>query len=425
MADKAKGSSWSRRAALIGGGGLIVAGAAAIAVRKRDHGGRHDAYFLKLSEALRKARIAHPVLLVDRTRLDHNISAAKATLAPRGLPLRVVVKSLPSQGLIDHVAHGMATNRFMVFNGAMLAIMAGRPDADLLLGKPLPAMQYAEFLDATGPEAAGRVQWLVDTPQRLKQYAEVAAAREVPLRVNLELDVGLHRGGLADGAAVAEVVELARSLPGVTVGGLMGYDAHVPKMSDPDAAFAKSQNVYRVAVEVLQQKLDADPASLTLNGGGSPTYTRHAQGTVANEVSVGSAFVKPADFDLDGLARHMPASFIATPVIKAGRMELPGNEWLTGPLAFMDPNAARAFFIYGGHWLATPVSPPGLQFSSLYGRSSNQEMLTGSSHVDLKPDDYVFFRPNQSEAVFLQFGDIALFDGEEISGMWPTFPVSA
>lgn len=140
---------------------------------------------------------------------------------------------------------------------------------------------------------------------------------------------------------------------------------------------------------------------------------------------MGSAFVKPVDFDLASLARHVPASFIATPVIKAGRMELPGNEWLTGPLTFMDPNAARAFFIYGGHWLATPVSPPGLQFSDLYGRSSNQEMLTGSTQVALKPDDHVFFRPNQSEAVFLQFGDIALFDGEAISGVWPTFPVSA
>ncbi|MDE2437505.1 MAG: alanine racemase [Sphingomonadales bacterium] len=425
MADTTTKRSWSRRATLIGGGGLIAAGAAVLASRKSDHGGRHDAYFAALSAALRNAGIAHPVLVIDTARLDANIAAAKAALAPHKLPLRVVVKSLPSQGLVDHVAQGMGTNRFMVFNGAMLATMAARPDADLLLGKPLPAAQYAEFIDTSGPEAAGRVQWLINTPDRLRQYAEIAAARKAPLRTNLEIDVGLHRGGFADGPALAEVVDLARTLPGVTVTGLMGYDAHVPKMRDPDAAYAKAQQVYRTAIDVLRQKLGTDPARLTLNGGGSPTYARHAQGTVANEVSVGSAFVKPADFDLDSLARHQPASFIATPVIKAGRMELPGNEWLTGPLSFMDPNAARAFFIYGGHWLATPVSPPGLQFSNLYGRSSNQEMLTGSTHVELRPDDTVFLRPNQSEAVFLQFGDIALFDGKAIVGMWQTFPVSA
>lgn len=425
MADGERKTSWSRRAALFGGGGLLVAGAGLLAARKSDLGGRHDAYFTRLSAALAKAGIAHPVLVIDRTRLDHNIGAAKAALAPHRLPLRVVVKSLPAPGLIDHVAAGIGTNRFMVFNGAMLTAMAARPGADLLLGKPLPAAQYAELIDAVGAEAAGRIQWLIDTPDRLKEYAAIAAARNAPLRANLEIDVGLHRGGFADAATLAAVVDLAKGLPGVTVSGLMGYDAHVPKMSDPEAAYAKSQKVYAEAIAVLKDKLRVDPAALTLNGGGSPTYTRHARGTVANEVSTGSAFVKPADFDLDGLSRHQPASFIATPVIKAAKMELPGNEWLTGPLSFMDPNAARAFFIYGGHWLATPVSPPGLQFSNLYGRSSNQEMLTGSARVDLKPDDFVFFRPNQSEAVFLQFGDIVLFDGEAVAGTWPTFPVSA
>ena len=38
---------------------------------------------------------------------------------------------------------------------------------------------------------------------------------------------------------------------------------------------------------------------------------------------------------------------------------------------------------------------------------------------------HVFFRPNQSEAVFLQFGDLALFDGETITGYWPAFAPSA
>lgn len=418
-------SRWTRRAAMFGGGVAVFGAAGVLAARKRDNGGAHDRYFAVLSAALRRAGVAHPTLVIDRARLDLNIAAARETLQPKRLPLRVVVKSLPASGLIDHVARGMGTNRFMVFNGAMLEIMAARPDADLLLGKPLPATQYAEIVDKIGAEAAGRVQWLIDTPSRLKQYADIAAARGASLRANMEIDVGLHRGGFADGEALKAVVDLASGLSHVTVAGLMGYDAHVSKMGDPAAAYAASQNVYRTAIDVLRARLNLDPAKLTLNGAGSPTYERHAQGTVANEVSVGSAFVKPVDFDIPSLERHVPAAFIATPVIKAKRMELPGHEWLTGPLTFMDPNVARAFFIYGGHWLATPVSPPGLQFSGLYGRSSNQEMLTGSNAVDLKPDDHVFLRPNQSEAVFLQFGDIAVFDGETITGAWPAFPASA
>src|SRR3546814_10374771 len=141
----------------------------------------------------------------------------------------------------------------------------------------------------------------------------------------MEIDVGLHRGGVPDGRALAETLDLARTFPHVAVSGLMGYDAHVPKMSDPDEAYAASQRQYRTAIGVLHDKLALDPRTLTLNGAGSPTYARHAAGTAANEVSVGSAFVKPADFDLDTQARPAPASFIATPVTKAKRTELPGS----------------------------------------------------------------------------------------------------
>jgi D-serine deaminase-like pyridoxal phosphate-dependent protein len=37
----------------------------------------------------------------------------------------------------------------------------------------------------------------------------------------------------------------------------------------------------------------------------------------------------------------------------------------------------------------------------------------------------VFLRPDQSEALFLQFGDLAVYDGSAIVEMWPTLPVSA
>ena len=76
------------------------------------------------------------------------------------------------------------------------------------------------------------------------------------------------------------------------------------------------------------------------------------------------------DFDLDSLSPLPPASYNATPAIKAQPTALLGAEWLAGPMSLYDPNSANSYFIYGGHWLATPVSPPGLQYNSLYGRLS-------------------------------------------------------
>lgn len=416
----------SRRAALIGGGAMTLAGIGVLAARPAERGGMHDAYFAGLAAALRRAGLMRPVLVIDRTRLDANVRAIRTSVDQAKLPLRVVAKSLPSPRLLDAVMGGMGTNRLMVFSAEMLRqLLPLHPQASYLMGKPLPASEFARVIDTAGAQAAARAEWLIDSGERLAQYAEVARARSLAWSANLEIDVGLHRGGFASAEALRAAVDQARQ-HGVRVAGLMGYDPQVPKMPSPDSAYAEGQEAYRRAIEVLREAGLADRAALTLNSAGSPTFRRHCRGTVANEVSVGSAFVKPGDFDYEDLADLVPAAFIATPVLKrVGDLELPGVEALSGPMHWFDRNTQRGFFIHGGHWLAKPHSPPGLQYSSLFGRSSNQELLTGSEKIDLKPDDSVFLRPDQSEALFLQFGDIAVYDGGEIAELWPTLPVSA
>ncbi|MBA4160909.1 MAG: hypothetical protein C0515_02245 [Novosphingobium sp.] len=381
----------------------------------------HDAYFKGLSEALKRAGLMRPTLVIDRARLSANIAAIRKSTDAARLPLRVVAKSLPSPRLLETIMTGMGTQRLMVFSAEMLLqLLPLHPEADYLFGKPLPVSEFLRVADKAGP----RVQWLIDTPERLAQYTEAAKARGIALRANFEIDVGLHRGGFADPQALAAAVRQAQAA-GIEVAGLMGYEPHVPKMPSPDKAYASAQNGYAAAIDMLQGA-GLDPAKLTLNSAGSPTFRRHCKGTVANEVSVGSAFVKPGDFELDDLADLQPAAWIATPVIKASPDQaLPGVEALSGALHWWDRNTQRGFFIHGGHWLAKPASPPGLQYSKLFGRSSNQELLTGSKRIDLRPDDHVFLRPDQSEALLLQFGDLALYDGNEIADMWPTLPVSA
>lgn len=396
-----------------------------MAARRPDRGGAHDDYFQRLSRALAAAGLAEPRLVIDRGRLRQNIETVRTALAARNLPPRIVVKSLPAHGLLNEIAAQLRTDRFMVFNGAMLAEMArAHPQADLLLGKPLPVPQAAQFLDARIEGA--RPQWLIDTPARLAQYEEIARARDQHLRVSFEIDVGLHRGGFADPQALAAALSAARASPHIEIAGLMGYDPHVPRVPNPDAAWRRSQAAYAAAIETIRAHVD-DSSRLIFNGAGSPTYTLHAaRGTAANDIALGSAFVQPIGFDQDSLAAHVPASFISTPVIKAlARTEVPGLEAAAPIFRFLDPNTARAFFIHGGHWMARPVSPPGLDYNGLMGRSSNQELLTGSEAVDLEPDDFVFFRSEQSEAVFLQFGDLIVFENDAITERWPTFPVSA
>jgi D-serine deaminase-like pyridoxal phosphate-dependent protein len=179
---------------------------------------------------------------------------------------------------------------------------------------------------------------------------------------------------------------------------------------------------YGAAMKLLSEKL-GDLSGLTLNTAGSPTYALHLADPHANEVAVGSAFVKPTHFDLPSLQDHIPAAFIVQPVLKVmDPAVFPRREDLTEVFHTLDPNSRRGFFLYGGYGDARPVSPPGLKFSPIWG---GRGMLEGSAKVELAQDDFVFMRPTESEGVFLQFGDIAVYDGEEISAWWPTFPIHA
>ncbi|HXQ46602.1 MAG TPA: alanine racemase, partial [Caulobacteraceae bacterium] len=351
---------------------------------------------------------------------------AKA-LGPSGLALRVVSKSLQAPALIEAVCRGLKTERQMAFNGVMLdETVRTRPDADVLLGRPLPALQVEAFVRRHGNSAAAaaRPQWLVDSPTRLAQYAAIGRSHDRRMRVSLEIDVGLHRGGILSLDRFAETIDLAAADPSIEITGLMGYDAHVPGMGDPDAEMERVQARYAAFKRVLLGKLGGDPARFTFNAAGSPTFMTHIKGpTEANEVSVGSAFVKPLNYEYGALRALKPAAFVAQPVLKVMDPPLiPGIERYAGALARLNRDARRGFFVYGGYGDADPASPAGLTFHPLFGSRS---MLMASAAVELEQDDIVFFRPRESEGVFLQYGDLAVYEGGEIVERWPTFAVAA
>lgn len=426
------GLSWNRRrfltaAAVLGAGGL------GLALRPSDRGASHARYYVELSKALDKAGLARPTLVIDQQRLFANADVLRGHLEGK-YAYRVVAKSLPSLPLIETVMKRTKTDRLMVFHRPFLNLTAeALPTADVLLGKPMPVAAAARFYDqhdGSGFDPSRQLQWLIDSNQRLAQYRQLARQLNMPMRINLEIDVGLHRGGLSKVEELAEVIRVIEADSLLTFSGFMGYEPHVVKIpgiiGGSPKAFEKAQTTYRDFVTATERLLDRPIQDLTLNAAGSPTYQLYEGDESANELSAGSGLVKPTDFDLATLADHQPAAFIATPVIKAlDTTKVPGLESLASVMAWLNPNRERAFFIYGGYWKAVPESPAGLSVNPIYGHSTNQEMLNGSASIDLRQDDWVFLRPTQSEHVFLQFGDIAVYDDGEIVERWPVFTQGA
>lgn len=414
----------------LGAGALLVAGAALL--RPTDRGSPYSEYFRQLNQQLKAHGPMRPVLLIDLDRLDHNIDIVMQSVQRGGKHLRLVEKSLPAPGLLAYIAKRAGTRRLMSFHQPFLNHDAQVfPDADILLGKPLPVRSaelfYQHHQGAFDP--ARQLQWLLDTPQRLQQYLALAQGLGTRLRINIELDVGLHRGGISDNAVLGQMLGLIRAHPQhLEFAGFMGYDPFVGMgvpgiLGSPQALFEKVMQRYNGFVDFSRQQfatLWRD--DLTLNTAGSPSYRMHEQEQLSSEVSVGTAMLKPTHYDLPSLSEHVPAAYIATPVLKStGAVNIPALDDKSRLLSWWDRNQRATFFIYGGNWMADFESPAGLQSNGLYGRSSNQEMVNGSPGVGLNIDDQVFLRPAQTESVLLQFGDLLAVRGGKIVDSWPVY----
>lgn len=415
--------------------GFAAAGIGAAAIFKPgDAGTPYSPYFKALNAALKKDGPYRPVLLIDLDKLDRNIQALRKII-PAHMGYRIVAKSLPSPQLLSYIVERTGTQRLMVFHEAFLKQTAvDFPGADVLLGKPMPvkaaAAFYREFAPMSSAGAAfdpqRQLQWLIDTEERLAQYQQLAAALGTRMRINIELDVGLHRGGLRAPEQLQPLLDRIMADPRhLEWAGFMGYDPHVVKLpriiKSPQAAYAQSQAIYRGFIEWARKRYPhIDAAALCLNGAGSPSMLLHREGSAINDLAAGSCLVKPTDFDIPTLEDFEPAAYIATPVLKKmSGVELPGMESIKDLAPRWNPNWQQTYFIYGGKWSARVESPAGLRGNGLYGTSSNQEIVNGSRLTQLAVDDHVFLRPTQSEAVFLEFGDMLALRGGQVVSRWP------
>ncbi|WPO68197.1 alanine racemase [Acinetobacter haemolyticus] len=383
-----------------------------------------DHYFKQLNLDLKKQGIATPQLIVDEAALKQNIQHVQIRLAhAQHLKARLVVKSLASLDLLKLLSEQIDTQRFMVFHQPhIISILENFADADILLGKPMPAQVVHQFFEQYMEWSTAKIQWLIDTKVRLQQYLEIAKKYSICLDINIEIDVGLHRGGVQTTQQFTEILALIQQYPQyLKLSGLMGYDAHVTKVpaiiKKPELAYQSSQQTYANYQKLIQKQFPTLwHDELCFNGGGSPTFSFHTTESVCNDLSFGSMLLKPSDFDHDFLQALQPALWIAAPVLKV----LPFTQLPSMAVLDKLPHKCKALFIYGGYWMANYVYPDQAHTHVLYGRSSNQELINVPKNCDTQVDDFVFLRPTQSEAIIPQFSNLMLYKQNRFES-WQTF----
>jgi D-serine deaminase-like pyridoxal phosphate-dependent protein len=319
----------------------------------------------------------------------------------------------------------------MCFHRPFIETMARlRPQSNILLGKPMPVSAARHFYaNHQGPfDPARQLQWLIDTDARLAQYLAMAKELNLKLLINLELDVGLRRGGFGSPEALQGVLtSISENPEHLQFAGFMGYDAHLMGLPGflAERELPKVKARYAACRDYLAQQFpQLMREQLCFNGAGSPTFRYYEGDPLINDISAGSCLMMPTHYDLPILDEFEPSAFIASPVLKrlqGGRV--PALGWAAPLIRAWDPNQAQIYFAYSGNWLAETDSPPGLQPNGIY-ISSNQQGYNASDSVTIGVDDFIFLRPTQSEAVLLQFGDLVAIRGDKIIARWPVLPAS-
>jgi D-serine deaminase-like pyridoxal phosphate-dependent protein len=278
------------------------------------------------------------------------------------------------------------------------------------------------------------VSFLVDSRARLEELVALAASLSLPLQVGVEIDVGLHRGGVRRPsdlpAVLAGFVANAASIRFV---GMLGYDGHIPfapvapGLEQPAlrAAYRAVAATYQAFVDVLKSDFPSLwREDLVRNSGGSATYPLHHDGVV-NDVAAGGGMLRPASYPDYLISALKPAVFIAAPVIAHfDTVELPfvartGASLLDGQ---------QSVTICGGGWAAVFVWPVGVNLAPLVSDPENENLVPNAALLVapgspiIKPGDWIFQHPRLADAIF-QFENILLVRGGRLQPEhWRAYP---
>jgi D-serine deaminase-like pyridoxal phosphate-dependent protein len=303
----------------------------------------------------------------------------------------------------------------MCFAAAEAVFLAEQGFDDFLVA--YPTVQKAD-LDALQELAeTKKVRIVVDCEEHLQALngrgVEAVVDLDVSFRPVGRVHLGVRRSPLRDPESVLRLLVRARAL-GVSVTGLMGYEAHVAGVPDANTLVRIFKRLAVPATASLRAKVveAVKRAGFTLdlvNGGGTGSLDSTTSEACVTEVSAGSAFFAPHLFDsYDGLPLR-PAAFFALQVVRKSDEHLAtchGGGWIASGGA-------------GPDRLPLPWLPRGLKLLQREGAGEVQTPLEGAGALAV--GDPVFFRHAKAGELSEHANELLLLQGDKVVERAPTY----
>ena len=277
------------------------------------------------------------------------------------------------------------------------AMAAGGLD-DILIANEVVGVEKVSRLVGLARRAAVCVA--VDDEANLRMIAARASAAQATVDVLVDVDVNLHRCGVAPQDAAALCL-LAAELEGVRLRGLMGYEGHVMGM-EPE----QKERETRISGELLQRARRGAAAAGApigvLSGGGSGNYRFVLEQRLLTELQAGGAVLMDLTYEQMGVANHRRALSLAAQVVSA---------------AADGRAAADAGWKASGRHTGLPeaASPAGVRCVGLSAEHTHLALDDGAA---LQPGDRIRLIPHYSDSTMLLHRRLHAHRGEAVEASW-------
>src|SRR5690606_33750759 len=177
-----------------------------------------------------KQHIDTPALCIDLEALDANIQAMVELCREAGVDWRPHAKCHKSPHLAQRLIQAGAIGVTCAKLGEA-EVMGAAGIRDLLIANmivgPLKVARLVELCRIADPIVC------VDAVEQAEPISRAMADAGLSVRVLLEIDIGLHRVGVAPGEPALQLARRVAELPGLRFAGVMGYEGHTLLIADP------------------------------------------------------------------------------------------------------------------------------------------------------------------------------------------------
>ena len=259
-----------------------------------------------------------PLLVIDRARLEKNLSTMQRLCDAAGVRLRAHGKTHKCSRLGRmQVARG-AVGLCAQTVGEAEAFVAGSIN-DVLVTAPI-APWGAPRLAALAKGGA-QIGVVADTEEQIARLGQAARNAGVVLDLVVDLDLGTHRTGAYPNQAV-KLARAAAEAGGLNFAGVQAYLGHLQHVTEVGARKDADEEGIRELAQTVEALRAANLAPGVVTGGGTGTHAFDLVSGVFNELQAGSYAVMDVEYEACAAPGgegwpFEPAMFIAATVVSA------------------------------------------------------------------------------------------------------------